>query len=400
MNKRIIAWTLFDFANSSYSVIIAAVIFPVYYATVIVGNKAGLGDLWWGRAISLSMFLVAMTSPFMGGIADTSGRRKLFLVLYTITAIVSVTLFTTLKAGMALYGFVLIVIANLGVEGGFVFYNAYLPVITDRNNVGRVSALGFGVGYAGSIISLLIALYFIKRGIINAVWIEVALLFSLFSLPLFMSMPADNRIEGIKGAAIGGLVQTIRSIREMISKKDSRLFLLSYFLYIDGVNTVIVFSSIFAVTTLGFTNSEIVILFMIVQGFALFGAVAISFFTDRVGPKRIVQVSILIWIIVAASAYFVESKSGFYLIASLAGSVLGCIQAASRALFSLFVPDGREAEFFGSYATVGKTSSILGPLIFGSLSTLFGNQRPAILSVAILFILGYIFLLPVQNRTS
>ncbi len=400
MNKKIIAWTLFDFANSSYSVIIASVIFPVYYATVIVGNEAGLGDLWWGRAISLSMLLVATTSPFMGGIADTSGRRKLFLILYTITAIFSVTLFTTLKAGMVLYGFVLIVLANVGVEGGFVFYNAYLPIIADRNNLGRVSALGFGVGYAGSIISLLIGLFFIKRGHINAVWIEVALLFSLFSLPLFISMPADKRIKGLTGAAVGGLVQTIRSIKEMISKRDSRLFLLSYFLYIDGVNTVIVFSSIFAVTTLGFTNSEVVVLFLMVQGCALIGALAISFFTDRIGPKKIVQFSILVWIIVAVSAYFVDSKVGFYLIASLAGSVLGCIQAASRALFALFIPEGREAEFFGSYATVGKTSSIIGPLIFGSLSTFFSSQRPAVLSVVVFFVLGYVILLPVKNRTS
>ncbi len=400
MNRRILAWTLYDFANSSFSAVIAAVIFPVYYATVIVGNEAGLGDLWWGRAISLSMLFVALTSPFMGGIADTSGRRKMFLMVYTICAIASVANFTTLKPGMVLYGFLLIVIANLSVEGGFVFYNAYLPVIVKRNAIGRVSALGFGVGYAGSIISLLLGLYFIRKGLMNAVWIEVALLFSIFSIPLFIAMPADKKSKNLVRAASDGLAQTIASIREMVVRRDSRLFLLSYFLYIDGVNTVIVFSGIFAVTTLGFSQSEVVVLFLVVQACALIGSLAISFITDRTGPKKVVQLSILVWITVAVSAYFVQSKSGFFIVASVAGSVLGCIQAASRALFTSFVPPGREAEFFGAYATVGKTSSIMGPLIFGFMSTLFHSQRPAVLSVIILFILGYVVLFPVRNVTS
>jgi UMF1 family MFS transporter len=400
MNKRILAWTLYDFANSTYSAVIAAVIFPVYYATVIVGNSEGLGDLWWGRAISLSMFLVAVSSPFLGGISDVSGRRKTFLMFFTLGAIVAVSLFRTLEPGMVLYGFILIVIANTCVEGGFVFYNSYLPVIAERKNFGKVSSLGYGVGYGGSIISLLIALFLINRNAINLVWFEVAILFALFSLPLFLIMPSDTKERRISDSAIRGMRQTVETIKRLFSEKDALLFLIAYFLYTDGVNTVIVFSGIFAVTTLGFTDKEIIMLFLAVQFFALLGAFSISFLMDKWGSKRVVQSSLIVWIAVSILAYHVQSKTGFFLIASMAGCVLGTIQAASRALYALFVPHGREAEFFGVYSTVGKTSSILGPLLFGMISEIFRNQRPAVLSVAILFIVGLVFLHRVDNRKA
>ena len=230
MKKKIIAWTLFDFANSSYSAVIAAVIFPVYYATVIVGNTAGLGDLWWGRAISLSMFLVAVGSPILGGIADVSGRRKSFLLILTLGAITAVLLFTTIRPGMIVYGFFLIVMANICVEGGFVFYNSFLPVIVERKDYGKVSALGYGVGYAGSIVALLIAMYLISKGTISYVWIEVALLFGIFSIPVFLNMPRDAREKSILRSALGGMKQTLETIRHLVTEKNSRLFLLSYFL--------------------------------------------------------------------------------------------------------------------------------------------------------------------------
>ncbi|UCG77790.1 MAG: MFS transporter [Nitrospirota bacterium] len=400
MDRKVFAWALYDFANSSYSAVIAAVIFPVYYANIIVGNADGMGDIWWGRAISLSMLLVSISSPFIGGIADASGKRKRFLILFTLSAIVLVTSFVTLRPGMVITGFILIVLANTGVEGGFVFYNSYLPQISDKHNVGRISAIGFAVGYVGSIISLLIALYFINIGSMNAIWIEVSVLFLIFSMPIFFMMPSDKGDKSIIGSAKDGLIQTIGSIRSLLKLKQSRLFLLSYFLYSDGVNTVIVFASIFAVTTLGFSRAEAVILFIVVQGFAFIGSMAASFVTDRLGAKRIVQFSILVWISVVICSYIVESKDAFFIVAALAGSVLGSIQSASRALFTMFVPKNREAEFFGSYATVGKASAIIGPLVFGLMSAFFHSQRPAVLSVGALFVLGFFSLIPVKISAS
>lgn len=396
--NRVTAWVLFDFANSTYSAVIAAVVFPVYYATAIVGNEQGLGDLWWGRAVSLSMLIVAVTSPFMGGIADISGRRKLFLIVYTFFALTAVTLFTTLREGMIVYGFVLAVIANVCVEGGLVFYNSYLPVIAPKEEVGKISAQGYAIGYLGSILSLLIALYLIKANMITAVWIEVSLLFGFFSIPLFLWMPPDTGNNGIFPAARRGFGQAGQTLKYLMRKRDSLFFVLAYFLYTDGVDTVIVFSSIFAVTTLGFTSKEVILLFLIVQVSAFIGAFGISRPIGQWGPKKVVTGSLFVWIAVVTAAYFVQTKYQYMAVAVLAGFVLGTVQAGSRALYTHFIPQGREAEFFGVYSTVGKTSSILGPLLFGTISRVFQNQRPAILSVAVLFLSGLVLLSFVREK--
>ncbi|MDH5769157.1 MAG: MFS transporter, partial [Nitrospirota bacterium] len=191
--KHIISWTLFDFANSSYSAVIAAVVFPVYYATVVVGNETGLGDLWWGRAISVSMAIVALSSPFLGGIADFGGLRKKFLFLYTALSVTAIASFTLLDKGMVIEGFALIIIANLGMEGGLVFYNSFLPRIAPAEYQGRVSAWGFGVGYAGSILSLLCAIPLVRAGQFELTWLMVVAFFALCSAPAFLFLPQDSR---------------------------------------------------------------------------------------------------------------------------------------------------------------------------------------------------------------
>ena len=162
--KSILSWCLFDFANSSYSAVIAAVVFPVYYANVVVGNENGNGDLWWGRAISLSMAVIAVSSPFLGGIADYVGLRKRLLLLYTALSICAIAGFSLLDKGMIMAGFLMILVANIGMEGGLVFYNSFLPEIVPKEYHGRVSAWGFGTGYGGSIISLVISIPFFKAG--------------------------------------------------------------------------------------------------------------------------------------------------------------------------------------------------------------------------------------------
>lgn len=391
--KEIISWCLFDFANSSYSAVISAVIFPVYYANEIVGYETGLGDLWWGRAVALSMAIVAISSPFLGGIADYANIRKRLLILFTLLSLFSVSLFYFLQKGMIIEGFILIVIANIGMEGGIVFYNSFLTEITESSYRGRVSAWGFGIGYAGSIISLLIALFLIDRGYIKFTWPVIALFFLIFALPAFIFLPRDKRSNiRLYDAATSGFRETIRRLKKMWSNREQRKFLVAYFLYEDGVNTVIVFSSIFAATTLGFKSEELVGMYIIVQLTALIGAFLIAKPSDYFGPKSIIMIALCLWIAVTISAYFINEKSHFFIIASIAGLGLGSVQAASRALYSQFIPKGQEAEFFGVYSLVGKSSAIFGPLIFGYISSTFGSQRPAILSVAMFFILGLIII--------
>ena len=394
MNKKqIISWCLFDFANSSYSAVIAAVIFPVYYANLIVGNSSGAGDLWWGRAISTSMLFIALTSPFLGGIADYAGLRKRLLALYTGLCVAAVAGFSFLSPGAVVVGFTLIVLANIGMEGGLVFYNSFLPRIAPEDHQGRVSSWGFSVGYAGSIGSLLVALPLVKTGRYEVAWFATAAFFAFFSLPAFLFLPGDERQDrSVFQAGIRGSKQAWKTLRVLWQRREPRKFLIAYLFYEDGVNTVIVFSSLFAATTLGFGTSELVGLYLIVQITALIGAFLLAKPTDSWGPKKIVMFSLVLWTLVAIIAYFVRTKPQFWAVASIAGLGLGTVQAGTRAFFAQFIPRGEEAEYFGVYSLVGKSSAILGPLVFGAVSSTFGSQRPAILSVASFFILG-LFLL-------
>lgn len=399
LNKRhIISWTLFDFANSSYSAVIASVVFPVYYVNVIVGNNNGLGDIWWGRAISASMAIVALSSPFLGGIADYSGLRKRLFFIYTLLSVSAIASLSALEKGKFFEGFLIIVLANIGMEGGLVFYNSFLPKIAPQEYHGRVSSWGFGVGYAGSILSLLIALPLVKAGQFEATWLMVAMFFAVFSMPAFIFLPSDARGNSSAiQAGITGFRYTIKTLKEIWERKEPRKFLISYLIYEDGVNTVIVFSGIFAATTLGFKAQELIFLYLIVQISALIGAFIMARPTDTWGPKNVVTLALFMWTLVATTAFFIQTKAQFWMLASLAGLGLGTVQAGSRAFYTQFVPEGREAEYFGAYSLAGKSSAILGPLIFGYVSTTFGSQRPAILSVAAFFFVGLIILRTVKG---
>jgi MFS transporter, UMF1 family len=394
MNKKqILSWCLFDFANSSYSAVIAAVVFQVYYINVIVGNSDGRGDLWWGRAISFSMLLVSLSSPFLGGIADYAGSRKRLLAVYTFTCVAAIACFTLLSPGAALLGFILIALANIGMEGGLVFYNSFLPQIAPVEYQGRVSGWGFTIGYAGSIAALVITLPLAKTGRFDLIWLMVAVFFAVFSLPAFLSLPKDTP-TGVSSSRAGvmGIKNALKTLREIGGRKEPRKFLIAYLIYEDGVNTVIVFSSSLAATTFAFSQSELIGLYMVVQVTALVGAFLLSKPTDTWGPKKIVTISLLLWSLVAISAFFVQSKAQFWVVACTAGLGLGSVQAGTRAFFTQFISGGKEAEYFGVYSLVGKSSAIMGPLVFGQMSAAFGSQRPAILSIAAFFIIGLILL--------
>ncbi len=383
--KRILAWCLYDFANSAYSAVIVATVFGVYYTTHIVGNEHALGDLWWGRAISMSLLLVVLTGPVLGALADRAGLRKRFFIAFTALCIGCIALLTTLVPGMVLQGFALIALANFAFESSQIYYNAYLPDIAPADRLGTVSGLGFGIGYLGSIVGLVVALPLVTTRQFNLLWLLVAAFFAVFSIPAFLAMPAD-RAQPEKRINLGRLV------RDVLGNQPLRRFLLAYFLYFDGVETTIVFSGIYAATTLQFSTPEVIKLFLAVQCSALAGALLLARPTDRWGAKTVIRLTLLLWIGVAVSAYFAQTKSVFVGVAITAGLGLGSIQAASRALMASLIPAGKESELFGFYALCGKSSSILGPLVFGAVSYLAGNQRAAVAAVGVFFVVGLVLL--------
>jgi UMF1 family MFS transporter len=391
MNARaIVAWTLYDFANSAFAAVIFATIYAAYYALAVVGNDDGAGDLWWGRVVSVSMGLVAVTSPFLGGVADRAGIRKPLFIGFTALAVTATALMTTVGPGMVVWGFVLGVLGNFAYESALVYYNAYLPDLAPASHQGRVSGWGFAVGYAGSIVALLAALPFVRAEHYAGAFLATAAIYAIFSLPAFCMLPAPpgGRVPVLRAAREGG-AQVVATARRILALPDLRRFLGAYFIYEDGVNTVIAFSGIFAAQTLGFPMDRLIALYIVVQISALLGALAWARPTDILGPRRVVMITLCQWAAIVVAAYFIQTQGQFWVLAVVAGTGLGAVQAASRAFLARLAPRGMEAELFGFYSLCGKSAAIIGPLVFGTIShAAGGNQRAGILAVGAFFVVG------------
>jgi len=398
--KRVGAWALFDFANSVYPAVMTTAVFPVFFVLTVVGSEGGDGELWWGRAVSISALIVAMSSPLLGAIADRGGARKKFMLFYTAVCLIGVAMMSTLGEGMVIKGVILFVIANVGFESALVFYNAYLPDIAPPDKRGWVSGLGFGVGYLGSALGLILALQFVHR--IELVWFLVAVFFFVFSIPTFLILPEDEKTNmTVIQAARWGFSSFRSIVREVWKLKDLRNFLIAFFFYIDGVLTIIIMAGVVATGTFGFDQDGTIVLFLIVQFSALIGAFALAKPTDRYGPKKVLNGVLGLWIVASISVFFVQDQTLFYGLAVVAGLGLGSAQAASRAFISTLIPVGKEAEMFGFYALCGKSSSVVGPTLFGYATYWAGgNQRPGFLLVAAMFIIGLVLLQRVSDPTA
>lgn len=390
------AWCFFDFGNSAFAVLFPA-IFGAWFSGTLVGGEAG--DARWGEIISLSMLIVAITSPFLGGIADYAGLRKRLMAFYTVLGVLCVLGFTVAPVAPLAVVFLLAVMANVAFEGGIVFYNAYLPDIASPEEQGRVSAKGYALGYVGSLVALGFAMLSITVfDWLPGVWISLALQWVLGALPAFRHLPADPPAEKtFWEAGRHGLRETGRTIKRVWAIQPLRWFLLAYLFYMDGVLTVVHFAAIYAEKTLHFARGELIALLALVQVTALAGALLMAGPTDRRGPKWAVRVLLVWWIAVVVAAYFATDKVMFFGVAALAGLGLGSIQSVSRAFMARLIPEGREAEMFGFYALCGKSGAILGPLLFGYLSVAFHSQRPALLSVAVFYAIGLVLLARVQT---
>lgn len=408
-NKEILAWAFYDFANTAYSVIIVTVVYSIYFRDYIVGdfqfNLWGLvhnpADFLWGVSGSASMLLVALSAPVLGAVADLSQHKKYFVFVYSMLCIICTTLLYFPQPGMIVESMGLFVLANFGFEGALVFYNGFLPLISNSRNVGKISGYGFALGYVGALFALLIALHFVGDAdtqkdstLMAPSFIWAAAFFFVFSLPFFFFVhePKYERVKNAHNYIIMGFKRALETLKKIRHHKDLSRFLIAYFVYIDGVNTVIFFGALFASDTLGFSMQEVVVFFAILQISAIAGSFYFGGLTDRLGPGPTVKITLVMWVLVTIGAFFSTGIITFYVIGIVAGAAMGAIQAASRALMALFIPRGMEAEFYGFYALMGKFSAILGPLVFGTISALTGNQRWAILSISAFFVSGYYFL--------
>ena len=393
--SRILAWTLFDFANTAFSVIIVTVIYSRYFTSHVAGGQRWL----WGLSVSLSMIIAAILSPPLGAAADFSHNRKRFLLLFTLVSILSTALLFFVQGGMILTGMLLFISANIGFEGGLVFYDAFLPSLTPKTSYGRVSGYGFAMGYVGALVVLLIVNFLLPESTnpdyflyVRLSFVVSALFFLVFSLPLFFIVPEpEQRHPRLESYVKDGIQRANTTFKSLFIKREYpsiARYLVAFFIYNDGVLTVIAFAAIFAEEILHMGDKEIIVFFAVVQTSAVLGSIFFGIITDKIGPKKTISITLILWILIAVSSYFVQTVSEFYIVALTAGIAIGSSQSASRSLMALLTPKEREAEFFGFYdGLCGKASAVIGPLVYGIISDIF-NERAAALFIGVFFITG------------
>ena len=386
--KKIFVWTLYDFANTSYSIIVVTFLYAIYFKETVNQNAAE-GDFYWGLGTSISMLITAFISPILGAAADFSSTKRRFLTFFTIMCLISTALLYFVGPGEVLLGLVLFITGNIGFEAALIFYDTFRPEITHPKNFGRVSGYGYAMGYLGSLFSLLILFPFIKMELVRESFPVAALFFLLFALPTLILLKDKRKEEGKSGDYfVIGVKRVWDTLKHLKKYKNLAIFLLSFFFFIEGVNTIIFFSGIYASSTLGFTKQELIIFFITVQGTAILGSVIFGVIADEIGRKKTLLITLFIWLITVGGAYIVTEKFWFYVVGLLAGTAMGSSQSTARALMSDLTPPDKKTEFFGFYSFFGKSSAVIGPVVFGYISSETGNQRLAILSLLFFFLMG------------
>lgn len=413
--KTIFSWALYDFANSSFTTLVVTFVYSAYFTSSIAQDEIS-GTKWWSQGITLSAILVAVLSPVLGALADAGGRRKAYLMTATWLSVLGTVLLFFPKAGDVGIALLVFIFANVCYELGYVFYNAYLPEIAPPSKIGRISGYGWGFGYLGGLICMLLALGCLIRpenpwlGFsrdagehIRATNLLVAGWFAVFSLPMFIWMPASlgNRSTPSPHpvrAAFKRLKITFHEIRTQY--RTIFRFLIARLIYNDGLITVFSFGGIYAQLTFGFAMEEIIIFGIVLNVAAGIGAWVFGVVDDRLGARQTILISLVGLTLATVLAVLTPNKSIFWVAAIFIGLLAGPNQSASRSLMGRLVPKDKENEFFGFYAFSGKATSFLGPLLLGQLTTIFDSQRAGLSSTAAFFIVGGILLFRLKVESS
>ncbi len=419
--KAIWAWSLYDFANSSFTTLVVTFIYGTYFTgyMVLSPDAAGalapdgeLGTVLWSRGVTVTAILVALLSPILGALADRGGARKRFLLATTVVCVIATAGLYLAEPGQAILALAWFVVANVAFEMGAVFYNAYLPDVARPEQIGRVSGYGWALGYVGGLLCLAVALVvFVQPEVapfgldkaagehVRATNLLVAGWFALFSIPTFLvlrEVHVENRPR------LGALVRTsfaelretakeLKRYRQIVRLLVARLF------YNDGLVTLIAFGGIYASGTLGFTISQVLVFGIVLNVAAGLGAFGFGFLDDKIGGRPVLFISLGLLTVAAVLAVSTTSASVFWASGILVGLAIGPNQSASRSLLGRFVPDDKETEFYGFFAFSGKATAFMGPLLLGILTDVTGSQRVGISVVIVLFAIGAVLLTRVDE---
>ncbi len=365
-----LAWYAYDIGNSAYAAVVLLAVYAAYFKEQVVGGPEG--SRLWGISVGIAMLVVAVISPVLGVIADFAGRKKRFLLFFTALACLATASLFFVRQGDVLAGMLLFILAEIGYRGGQVFYNALLPEVAEREETGRVSGNGWAIGLVGGIVCLFLVLALIT--LIEGAWIVrlslvmTALYFAFFALPLFLWLRERAQHQpmppGVSylGVAVSRLRQTFATVRE---HREFVKFIVAFLIYNDGVLMTINFAAIFGAVMFGLEQQMLILFMILIQVTSVVGAYVSGMLTERIGNKQTLILFILMMLAAVVGLFLNESVLGFFIIGGVAGCALSAVQSVSRGMIAVLSPPGRSAEFYGFFAVAGRTSSFIGPTIYG-----------------------------------
>lgn len=406
--KTVLSWALYDWANSAFATTVLAGFFPLFFKEYWANPGDPLQSTFYlGLANSIASVIVAMLSPFLGAVADRGSYRKKFLLLFAFLGIIMTGSLCMLARGQWQMAVFLFVSASVGFAGGNIFYDSLITEVSSKKKMDFTSSLGFALGYiGGGLLFLINVLMYLKPHLfgipdgataIKLSFLSVALWWAVFSIPIFLVVkepPSDNRGSLIASIRMGWrqLAGTFRDIKHF---KVVGLFLLAYWFYIDGVDTIIRMAVDYG-KSLGFDSGSLITALLMVQFIAFPAALIYGKISEKIGTKKALLAGITAYTIITILASMMFSKWHFYVLAAMIGLFQGGIQALSRSLYTRIIPKSKSAYFFGFYNMLGKFAAVMGPFLMGSISRLTGNIRYGIISIVVLFACGGLLLLKVD----
>tara|TARA_X000001036_G_scaffold402684_1_gene408670 strand:+ start:14152 stop:15423 length:1272 start_codon:yes stop_codon:yes gene_type:complete len=399
--KKVLSWALYDWANSAFATTVMAGFFPLFFTNywskdIITDDES---TFYLGLSNSLASLIVAVMAPFLGAISDTVSTKKKFLFTFAFLGILSTSLLWIVEQGNWQLAAILYGLGCIGFSSGNVFYDSLLPSIAKKKDLDFVSSLGFVIGYLGGGILFVLNILMYQNpqwfGISDATtairlsFVTVGIWWAIFSIPIFLFVPEKKIINNNSfGQTISlGWNQLKTTFIEIKQMKIIGTFLLSYWLYMDGVDTIIRMALNIG-STLGFESNDMITALIMVQFIGIPAGLAFNWFSSKITPKYAVLVAIFFYTLGTGLAYFMTTKLHFFMLAGMIGLFQGGIQAISRSLFARLVPKGKEGEFFGFYNMLGKFSAVLGPILLGAVTLITGSVRLGLLSIVGLFIGG------------
>jgi UMF1 family MFS transporter len=409
MSKPEKSWVFYDWANSAYSILITTAIFPLYFKAA--ANGAGLvastSTAYWGYANSIATLLISLCAPILGSIADFRGFKKRFFTFFFALGIVFTLLLAVVPSDQWLLLLICYMVTVIGFGGTNIFYDAFLVDVTTDERMNRISSKGYALGYIGSTIPFLLSIVLIilsQKEIIplsvtvasQAAFAITALWWGLFTIPLLKNVNQVYYKERVPNPISHGFKQLFATFRKIRQYRPLFLFLIAYFFYIDGVNTIITMSTAYG-SDLGITSTNLLIILFATQVVAAPFALLYGKLADKFKGKTMLLVGISVYIVICIYAYFLKTTLDFWILAMLVASSQGGIQALSRSYFAKLVPKENANEFFGFYSIFYKFAAILGPFLVGFTAQMTGNTNSGVFSLIILFIIGGIILLRVPE---